>query len=131
MYQGESSLYDELISPSGGFIDENFHFKYETQLSLVSPYCSQYFNYLSGWCLAGSKKTFDKLILDNCAGPFDSVSFFVYYEDTDLSFRASKLNINLKLINCPLIHFGRQTSSKMNLSQMYLNSKKKFCEKWK
>lgn len=116
---------NELISPSGGFIDKDFNFKYETQLP------SKEFNYLSGWCLAGSKKTFDKLILDGCVGPFDNVSFFVYYEDTDLSFRASKLNINLKLINCPLVHFGKQTSSKMNLSEMYLNSKAKFHEKWK
>lgn len=116
---------DELVSPSGGFIDKNFNFKYETQLP------TKEFNYLSGWCLAGSRETFNKLILSDCVGPFDSISFFVYYEDTDLSFRASKLNIKLKLIQCPLIHFGKQTSSKMNLSEMYLTSKTKFCEKWK
>lgn len=118
---------NQLVSPTGGFIDDKFNFKYENNFDsgINKP-----FNYLSGWCLAGAKKTFDKLILDGCVGPFDNISFFVYYEDTDLSFRASKLGINLNLISCPLSHFGKQTSSKMNLSEMYLNSKAKFHQKW-
>ena len=47
-------------------------------------------DYLSGWCLAGSKKVFDKLVLTGDEGPFSSEFGLAYFEDTDLSMRATE-----------------------------------------
>ncbi len=82
-----------LIGPTGGLIDvkNNFQFVYETNDSLKT------INYMSGWCLAATKNTFDKLIEKNEIGPFNT-KFFAFYEDTHLSFMAKKMSIKFKLI---------------------------------
>lgn len=113
-----------LTSPNGGIIDQNCSFIKETKTNV-----SGYF-YLSGWCLAGFKKTFDKLKINNYIGPFSEEFGIAYFEDTDLSFRAILQKIPLKVISVPVHHFGRMTSSKVGISSLYNNAKNIFVKKW-
>ncbi len=115
---------DCLTSPNGGLLDANCGFIKETK-----EYKPGYF-YLSGWCLAGDRKTFDKLIISNYKGPFSEEFGIAYFEDTDLSFRARLKNIKLKIVDVPVHHFGKMTSSKVGLSSLYSIAKQIFIKKW-
>jgi GT2 family glycosyltransferase len=116
-----------LVGPTGGFVDpkKDFAFVYETNSS------NKQVNYMSGWCLTSSRETWEKLTLDGQIGPFDSKTFFVYFEDTDLGFRASERSFPFVFCDVPMVHIGKQTSKKLNLSKMFLDSKEKFLKKWK
>jgi len=115
-----------LIGPTGGMIDKKtFNFLYETN----DP--NKEINYISGWFLCGTRKTFDKLLCSGCGGPFDSLSFFVYFEDSDLGFRAAQKGIQLKLYGVNIHHIGKQTSKILNVSKLYAEARSKFIEKWK
>jgi O-antigen biosynthesis protein len=116
---------NSLVGPTAGFVDPNndFSFVYETN----DP--SKTINYMSGWCLAASRTTWDKLT-ENNKGPFNE-DFFVYFEDTDLSFRAAKLGITFQIVNVPVVHFGKTSSKQLNIADLYLASKSIFIKKWK
>lgn len=117
---------NQLISPTGGFVDpkKGFQFAYETN-------GEQKFNYLSGWMLIGTREIFDKLILPASSGPFNE-EFHSYFEDTDLSFRAIKLGVQLKIIsNNSVGHFGKITSKQLNTGALYSKSKQIFSNIWK
>jgi GT2 family glycosyltransferase len=113
-----------LVGPTAGFIKKDFNFGYET-----SDFNTE-INYMSGWCLAGSKELFNRLIEGNNQGPFDAETYFVYFEDTDLSWRATNIGIKFKIIDLPLIHLGKRTSSTIDTSKLYLESKSKFIKRW-
>lgn len=126
-----------LVAANGGLLDNNFSFIRETDDLIDNPYF-----YLSGWCLAASKETFNKLIPNyyrfngeihegKAWGPWSEKFYPGYFEDDDLSFRAKKLNIPLMVKKQPLVHFGRVTSKSMNLSEMYLKNKEIFTQIWK
>lgn len=117
---------NNLVSPSGGMVDpkNNFQFLYETN----SP--NKQINYMSGWCLAARKKTFDKLIINNYLGPFSEEFGIAYFEDTDLGFRASRLGIEFKLVDIPVVHFGKISSSQINTYKLYSDARKIFISKW-
>lgn len=121
----EKQLKDNLlVSPTGGMLDSNFNFLYETN-------GLKEWNYLSGWLLCGYRDTFNKLAQDlNQEAPFIE-EFGTYFEDTYMSYQARKLGIELKLIKAPLQHIGRGTSNRMNLKDIYLNAKSKFIKKIK
>lgn len=112
-----------LVGPTMGLLDSNFNFVKES-----NSYIDSKFSYMSGWCLASSKENFDKLKVNG--GVFDP-DFFAYFEDTSLSFRARTLNIPFKVIEVPVIHFGKQTSRQLNTYELYLKSKEIFINKWK
>lgn len=118
---------DNLVGPTGGKIDpkNNYEFIYET----MDP--KRDINYLSGWCLAGKREVFDKLVLSGEMGPFDSNTFFVFYEDTDLSFRARESGLKLEIVPVDATHFGHVTAKSLNLNKLYNESRKKFLAKWK
>ena len=113
-----------LVSPTMGLLNDKLYFVKEANEILIGN-C-----YLSGWCLAGSKDNFNKLILKNNSGPFDE-SFFCYFEDTDLSFRAKQLNIPLQVAEVPVVHFGKTSSKQLNVPQLYKNARQIFLKKWK
>ena len=126
-----------LIATQGGLLDGQFNFVRETFELLDEEYY-----YLSGWCLAGSKKTFDKLILNHFSddktdeikegrawGPWNE-HFFAYFEDPDLTWRAKELGIDLKLIKVPIHHFGRMTGKNLNISKLYTSSREIFKKLW-
>jgi GT2 family glycosyltransferase len=113
-----------LVGPTGGFVDpkNEFKFSYETNDN------TKKINYMSGWCLAALKTTWNKLIV-NDIGPFCE-DFFCYFEDTDLSFRAQELDIKFKLVNIPVVHFGKTSSNQLNTHALYNNARKIFIKKW-
>lgn len=113
---------NSIVGPTGGFIDEKtFDFKYETRDN------SKKINYISGWCLAGLRKTFDKLQndLQQNDGPFFT-GMTTYFEDTFMGFQAKKMGIDLKLEDIQVVHFGKGTSRNMNVYEMYVSAKKIF-----
>ena len=113
-----------LVGPTVGILDDNFNFLCETS---KIPDRGQ--AYISGWNLTASRETFEKLKLSGEIGPFYT-GFGTYFEDTDLSFRARKLGIPLTVIECPVHHFGKVTSKKLDTLKLYLPAKKKFIKKW-
>lgn len=115
-----------LIGPTGGFVNptKDFHFSYETD-------GDKKFNYLSGWMLLGTKDIFKSLIVGNNLGPFDAERYKSYYEDTDLSFRAIEAGYNLNILtNNAVSHFGKMTSKKLNMKEMYSTSRIIFSNIW-
>lgn len=119
---------DCIVGPTGGLLDENFNFVKET-----NKYIESKFFYMSGWCLAAKRLTFEKLREgsgeNKTPGPF-STDFFSYFEDTDLSRRAKELSIELHVVDVPVFHFGRMTGKKLNLPGMYGKSRGVFMDKW-
>lgn len=105
-----------LASANGGLLNADFRFIRETNSYVEDPYF-----YLSGWCIAASKKTFDRLTVPPSLGPWNE-AFFAYYEDDDLSWRAQELGIQLKVVPVPVIHFGRMTSKKLGLGDIFEQS---------
>ncbi|HVI41753.1 MAG TPA: glycosyltransferase, partial [Anaerovoracaceae bacterium] len=127
----------KLVSANGGMLDNQFNFIRETD-NLID---SEYF-YLSGWCLAGSRETFDKLTMNHYSddvtdeikegqawGPWNE-KFFAYFEDDDLTWRAKEMGIPLDVIQVPVHHFGRMTTKKLNLASMYKTSQEIFRSLW-
>jgi GT2 family glycosyltransferase len=127
----------KLVSANGGLLDGRFNFIRETDKLVVSEYF-----YLSGWCLAGSRETFDKLILDlfsddrtdeikegKAWGPWNE-KFFAYFEDDDLTWRAIAMDVPLSVVGVPVHHFGSMTAKKIGLSNMYKTSQQIFKDIW-
>lgn len=127
-----------LMAIQGGLLDSNFNFiKENNNIDLTSS-----LSYLSGWCIAGNKQTFDQLKLDyhrddnnnivhgKALGPWNEIFYPAYFEDTDLSFRARQKNITMKLIDLPLYHLGRMTGKQMNMGKIFIESKQKFINLW-
>ena len=117
-----------LVGPTIGVLDNEFNFvgEYEKIPTTRKNY------YLSGWNISSSVKNWEKLCVENemfSAKPFNSL-FFAYFEDSDLSFRAREMGIDLILQDVPVRHLKNGTSRKMNLPKMYHDSKKIFTELW-
>lgn len=137
-----------LVGVNVGAIDKNFNFINEynpieilketltpgivtnVKMAFLEKINSNYIYYLSGWCLCASKKTFNKLKINDYIGPF-SEEFWTYFEDTDLSIRADKINIIMKAVYVPVTHFGKMTSKKVGLQNLYSKAKIIFLNKWK
>lgn len=126
-----------LMSANGGLLDSKFNFIRETN----EMHDNEYF-YLSGWCLAASRATFEKLVLNHYSddktdeikegrswGPWNE-KFFAYFEDDDLTWRAKDMDIPLKVVKVPVTHFGQMTSRKLDMSTMYRTSQVIFKELW-
>ncbi len=129
---------DSLVGPTGGYVDpaNNFKFAYETK----DP--TKKINYVGGWCIAASRATWSKLYLPRegtyagtiNSGPpaqiFSEEFGLAYFEDTDMGFRAKRLGIAFKLIEIPVIHFGKVSSGQLNTNALYSNARSIFIKKW-
>jgi len=115
---------DALVGPTMGQLDNNLNFVQEANKILGGK------SYMSGWCLGSSKQNWKKLDISGNDEIF-SEEFFCYFEDTDLSFRAKQLNIPFKVIDLPVIHFGKMTSRQLNTHKLYSDARKIFIDKWK
>lgn len=116
---------DYIVGPTMGQLDDNLNFVKEANQLLPGK------SYMSGWCLASSKKIFSKLNLSKKEPEIFSEKYGrAYFEDTDLSFRARKLGIPFKVVNIPVIHYGKQTSKQINTYQLYKQAREIFIKKW-
>jgi len=117
---------NSLVSPTGGMVDINnsFQFMYETKNK------NQAINYLSGWCLSAHTDLFNSLKINDYPGPFSEEFGIAYFEDTDLGFRASRMGIDFKLVDIPVVHFGKITSNQINTHKLYSEARKVFIKKW-
>jgi GT2 family glycosyltransferase len=113
---------DTIVGPTMGQLDNNFNFIREANKQLSGNV------YLSGWCVAASRKIWNKLDIDGNGQIWDEQ--FFYFNDGDLSWRAKVANIQLKIIDLPIIHFGKISSSQLNIQKLYLEGKKVFTKKW-
>jgi O-antigen biosynthesis protein len=111
-----------IVGPTGGFIDpKSFEFRYHTNNSKAP------FNYICGWCLAGSRETL-KLI-----GGSDTIfdeTFPFYFEDSSLCWSATKKGIKLVLQEVPITHFGQVSTNKAQMPLLYSKARKIFIDKW-
>jgi GT2 family glycosyltransferase len=112
-----------LVGPTMGQLDNQLNFVQEANKVLPGK------SYMSGWCLASTKETWNRLIINNYQGPF-SEEFFCYFEDTDLSFRARQLNIPMQVVELPVVHFGKVSSKQLNTHQLYSQARQIFVKKW-
>jgi GT2 family glycosyltransferase len=130
---------DGLVGPTMGQLDDQLNFVQEANKVLEGK------SYMSGWCLAASKETWQKLtinrhphmivmdafnILTDSPQVFSEEFGIAYFEDTDLSFRARKLGIPMHVVEIPVVHFGKQTSSQLNTYQLYKSARQIFVNKW-
>lgn len=120
-----------LVGPTMGQLDNNLNFVQEANKLLAGK------SYMSGWCLGASKQIWEKLKIKRPAIKTDIVPQIfseefgiAYFEDTDLSFRARKLGILMQVVDIPVVHFGRQTSKKLNTHQLYTTARQIFIKKW-
>jgi|HubBroStandDraft_5_1064220.scaffolds.fasta_scaffold28630_1 GT2 family glycosyltransferase len=122
-----------LVGPTMGQLNNELAFVKEANQELPGK------SYMSGWCLASSKEIFKKLeiprplcIYDHIPAPqiFSEEFGKAYFEDTDLSFRARQLGIPFKVVNIPVVHFGKQTSSQLNTHKLYSEARQIFIKKW-
>ena len=126
-----------LVGPTMGQLDKDFNFVKEANQYLTGN------SYMSGWCLASSKEIWNKLEIlraepenaDELPVPhipqiFDE-RYFCYFEDTDIGMRCRQMNIEMKVIEVPVVHFGKQSSQQLNVHKLYTESKKIFINKWK
>jgi len=126
-----------IVGTQGGLLDDELNFVTE---GMGLPQTNLW--YMSGWCMCGSKETFDRLKLNHyrdfstgkmcngmSLGPWNEL-FFAYFEDDDLSFRAKKLGIKFKEVKIPVHHFGRMTGRQLDLQKMYIESRELFRQEW-
>ena len=122
-----------LVGPTMGQLDSKLNFVQEANKFLPGK------SYMSGWCLGASKEIWNKLEIKRpdsfTANDFPPQIFseefgIAYFEDTDLSFRARELEVPFKIIDIPVVHFGKQTSSQLNTRDLYLKARQIFVKKW-
>lgn len=115
-----------LVGIDAGLLDSNFNFVKEGKgIDLNNP-----LSYLSGWCLGGSRKTFDRLTIPGFKGPWNE-NYFLYFEDDDLSWRARQLGIKMKLVSIPVKHYGRMTGKFLDMKSNFSKSRDRFIMDWK
>lgn len=112
-----------ILGPTMGQLDSKFNFIREANQQLQGN------AYVSGWCLAGHKSVLKKLeIVEN---QIWNEEYPMYFNDTDLSFRATKLGIELKYQPLSdVVHFGKVSSSQVNVSKLYHEGRKVFLKYW-
>jgi len=120
-----------LVGPTMGQLDNDLNFVQEANKVLAGK------SYMSGWCIASSKQTWSKLTIprpesDTTEYPqvFSEEFGLAYFEDVDLSFRAKKIGIDFKIVDIPVVHFGKTTSKTLNVPKLYNHARNIFIKKW-
>lgn len=129
-----------IVGPTMGQLDKDLNFVQEANKVLTGN------SYMSGWCISSSRNIWYKLIIprpnnylnvnkgedhDDYCQLFAEKYGKGYFEDTDLSFRAKKLNIPFEVVNIPVVHFGKQTSQQLNTYALYKSAREVFVKTWK
>lgn len=123
-----------LIGPTMGQLDNNLNFIQESNNLLGGN------SYMSGWCITSSKRIWNLLeiprsqpvvIHDTVISQIFSEKYGIaYFEDTDLGFRARKLQIPFIMVKIPVVHFGKITSKQLNTNKLYNEARKVFLKEW-
>ncbi|WP_455590536.1 glycosyltransferase family 2 protein [Bacteroides sp.] len=115
------SLFSELNELTSGFLSKIIYGKQETFNTLSKPISVAY---ITGADLMISQRLF------NDFGGFSS-DFFMYYEETELSYRIKKAGYLIKCTSdAKIVHLvGKSTSVKENYFRMYFTSRKIFLRK--
>lgn len=118
------SCKDNMIAgPTMGLLDKGLNFVKEANQVLEGN------SYVGGWCLAGNKKTFNKLDLGT--NQIWNEKYPMYFNDADLSFRARKLGIKLAVISLPdVVHFGKVSAVQLNIGKLYTEGRTVFLKDW-
>lgn len=113
-----------LVGPTMGLLDNNLNFVKEANQQLSGN------SYLGGWCIAASQETWRKLKVGDTKQIWNE-KYPMYFNDTDLSFRAKKLGIPLSVISLPdVFHFGKISASQLNINKLYTEGRKVFLQDW-
>lgn len=113
-----------LVGPTGGLLDSRGNFVKELAKIEQGNF------YMSGWCLAAKKTTWNNFILPGEVGPFSSEFGLAFFEDTDLGFRATRAGVPCQIVPVPVVHFGHMTAKKIGTSKLYAEAQKVFKKKW-
>jgi glycosyltransferase involved in cell wall biosynthesis len=113
---------DFIFGATAGYLDNQFNFVKELDGSADND-----MTYISGWCLAATRKTFEKFRTEEYC-PFIE-EFGTYFEDTYMGFEARRLGIGMRTMNIPVVHLKRMTSRLMVLPEMYTKARNKFIKK--
>lgn len=113
-----------LVGPTMGQLDSKLNFVKEANERLNGN------SYIGGWCLASSKNILKKL--EAAPNQVWNENYPMYFNDTDLSFRARKLGIPLLVIPLPdVVHFGKVSAAQLNINKLYNEGRKVFLQDWK
>ena len=116
------SCNDGIIGPTMGQLDDKLNFVREANMHLHGN------SYMSGWCVASSKENWNKLDLGN--GQIWNEKYPMYFNDTDLSFRARKLGIPFKVVPVSVAHYGKKSTNPVNIPKLYNAGRKVFISDW-
>jgi len=112
-----------LVGPTMGQLDNQLNFVREANQPLGGN------SYIGGWCLAASKQVLKQL--EVAPGQVWNEEFPMYFNDTDLSFRARKLGISLNVVSLPdVVHFGKISAAQINIAKLYKEGRQVFLKKW-
>jgi GT2 family glycosyltransferase len=114
---------DALAGPTMGQLNNKLDFVQEANVALPG------YSYLSGWMIAATKTTWNKLDLGDSMIWNEKYPF--YFDDTDLSFRAREAGIPIKVVSVPVVHFGKISAAQLNIQSLYTDARKIFVEEWK
>src|ERR1700722_2793827 len=112
---------DYIVGPTMGLLDNEFNFVKESNEELKGN------SYLSGWCLASSRENWEKISVDNqifC----EELKF--YFNDTDIGFKCREIGMPMKVVDIPVVHFGKISASQFNIPKLYTEARKIFVNKW-
>jgi GT2 family glycosyltransferase len=122
----KEATYNNLVGPTGGLVDSNYNFVYETK----DP--NKKINYMSGWCLGTLGYVIENISNEHKYNTYNGLFpdyNLAYFEDTHLGIIASKLGINFKIVDLPLVHFGKTTSNRMGVYELYIKARSEFLKR--
>lgn len=112
-----------IVGPTMGQLDKGLNFVKEANQVLDGN------SYIGGWCLAGNKNSLKKL--DCSTNEIWNEKYPMYFNDTDLSFRARKLGMKFDVISLPdVVHFGKVSAVQLNINKLYNEGRKVFLQDW-
>lgn len=115
---------NSIVGPTMGVLDSKLNFVKEANEQLSGN------SYLGGWCVAASRDTWEKMFVPGTKQVWNE-EFPFYFNDTDLSFRARKNKIPLKVIPLPdVVHFGKVSAAQINIHKLYTEGRAVFLKKW-
>lgn len=119
----DDCISNTIVGPTMGVLDNELNFIKESNAQLSGN------SYLSGWCVAANRDTWNKVAVS--PNQIWNEEYPFYFNDVDLSFRAKRKNITLKIIDVPITHFRQVSAKQLNINKLYNEGRKVFVNDWK